>query len=145
MKTADVVIATTGVKGLIEPQMVKKGQIIFALSNPYPEIDPELAIASGATLAVDGRTVNNLLGYPGIWRGTLDTMSTKINYEMYKAAALAIAGAAVNEELVPNNPLDPKVHVAVAHSVARAAMKSGVARRIMDDDYLESTKLEEPT
>lgn len=114
------------------------------MSNPYPEIDPELALASGAALAVDGRTVNNLLGYPGIWRGTLDAMSTKINYEMYKAAALAIANAAVNEELVPNNPLDPKVHVAVAHSVARAAMRSGVAWRILDDDYFESNRLEEP-
>ena len=123
--------------------MVRKGQIIFALSNPYPEIAPELAMASGAALAADGRTVNNLLGYPGIWRGTLDAKATKINYEMYKAAALAIVDATAEGELVPN-PLDPKVHLAVAHSVARAAMESGVAQRQLDDDYFENTNIKEP-
>jgi len=143
MQTADIVIATTGVKGLIEPRMVKKGQIIFALSNPYPEIAPEPAIASGAALAIDGRMVNNLLGYPGIWRGTLDAKATTINYEMCRAAALAIASATPEGTLVPD-PLDPKVHLAVAHSVARAAMESGVAQRQLDDDYFESTNVKEP-
>lgn len=143
MKTADVVIATTGRRGLIEPSMVRKGQIIFALSNPYPEITPELAISSGATLAADGKTINNLLGYPGIWRGTLDTKAREINFEMYCAASLAIADAAGEEELIPR-AIDKEVHLAVSHAVARAAMASGVARRQLDDDYFEDTIIEAP-
>jgi len=142
MEKANIVIATTGVRGLIEPRMVRKGQIIFALSNPYPEIAPEIAIASGAVLAADGTTINNLLGYPGIWKGTLDAKAIKINYEMYKAAALAIAGAAHEGELVPS-PIDPSVHLAVAHSVARSALESGVAQRQLDDDYFENTDVKE--
>ncbi|MBI2857181.1 MAG: NAD-dependent malic enzyme [Chloroflexi bacterium] len=142
MRQADIVIATSGVRGLIQPGMVRKGQIIFALSNPYPEIDPAEALAAGAALAVDGRTVNNLLAYPGIWRGTLDAMAGEITYEMYKAAALAIAEVAGTSELVPN-PLDEAVHLAVAHSVAAAAMSGGMARRKLDADYFESKNIKE--
>ncbi len=143
MRTADVVIATSTVKGLIEPRMVRKGQIIFALTNPDPEIMPELAVASGAALATDGRTVNNLLGYPGIWRGALDARATRFTYEMYRAAALAIAEVATEEELVPS-PIDPKVPLVVTHRVARAAIESGVAQRQLDDDYFESTDIKLP-
>ncbi len=143
MQIADIVVATSTVKGLIEPRMVRKGQIIFALTNPDPEIMPELALASGAALATDGRTVNNLLGYPGIFRGTLDARATRFTYDMYIAAALAIANTAVEGELVPS-PIDPKVHLAVAHSVARAAMESGVAQQQLDDDYFESTDMKLP-
>lgn len=143
MQKADIVIATSGVRGLIEPKKVRKGQIIFALSNPYPEITPEAARAAGAAVAADGRSVNNLLGYPGIWRGALDAKAKKINYEMLKAASLAIAGAAAEGELVPI-ALDPKVHLAVTHSVARAAMKSGVAQKQLDDDYFASTDVKAP-
>ncbi len=143
MQTADIVIATTGVSGLIEPGMVRKGQIIFALSNPYPEIMPEAALAAGAALAVDGRTVNNLIGYPGIWRGTLDSKATMINFEMLRAASLAIDRATGEGELVPS-PIDPGVHLAVTHSVARAAMESGVAQRQLDDDYFEDIVMEQP-
>ena len=143
MKTADAVIATTGRRGLIEPSMVRKGQIIFALSNPYPEITPESALSAGAALAADGKTVNNLLGYPGIWRGTLDTKAREINFEMYCAASLAIADATGEGELIPH-AIDPKVHLAVSHAVARAAMASGVARRQLDDDYFEDTIIEAP-
>jgi len=143
MQKADIVIGTSGVQGLIKPDMVRKGQVIFALTNPYPEIAPDIARKSGAALAVDGRTVNNLLGFPGIWRGTLDALATKINYEMYKAAALAIVEATDEGELVPN-PLDPKVHLAVTHSVARAAADSGVAQRPLDDEYFENTDVKTP-
>jgi malate dehydrogenase (oxaloacetate-decarboxylating) len=143
MAKSDIVIGTTGVSGLIPPQAVRKGQIIFALSNPFPEISPDQAVASGALLATDGRTVNNLLGYPGIWRGTLDAKAKRINWEMYRAAIHAIAGATGEGELVPNS-LDPRVHLMVAHSVARAAIESGVAGRKLDDDYFESTRLELP-
>ncbi len=134
MQMADIVIGTTGVRDLIKPGKVRKKQIIFALSNPYPEITPEAARAAGAALSADGRSVNNLLGYPGIWRGALDAKASKINYEMYKAASLAIAIATSEGELVPN-PLDPKVHLAVTHAVAKSAIESGVARRQLDDDY----------
>ena len=142
MQTADIVIGTTGVGGLIEPRMVRKGQIIFALSNPYPEISPESARAAGAALATDGTSVNNLVGYPGIWRGTLDAKATRINYEMYMAASSAIVGATAEGELIPS-PLDNKVHLAVTHSVARAALESGVAQRQLDDDYFEGTNIKE--
>ncbi len=143
MQKADIVVATTGVRGLIDSSKVKKGQIIFALSNPYPEITPESARAAGAALASDGRSINNLLGYPGIWRGTLDAKAGKINYEMLKAAALAIAGATAEGELVPS-VIDPKVHLAVTHAVARAAIESGLAQRQLDDDYFASADCKEP-
>ena len=143
MQKADIVIATTGVRGLIDPVKVRKGQIIFALSNPYPEITPEAARAAGAILAADGRSVNNLLGYPGIWRGTLDAKARKINYEMLKAATLAIAGAANEGELVPS-AIDSKMHLSVTHAVARAAVESGLAQRQLDDDYFASTDCKEP-
>ena len=84
-----------------------------------------------------------MLGYPGIWRGALDALANKFTYEMYKAAALAIAGATAEGELVPN-PLDTKAHLAVTHGVARAAMNSGVAQRPLDDDYFEDRNIKEP-
>ena len=143
MQKADIVIATTGVKGLIDPSKVRKGQIIFALSNPYPEITPEAARAAGASLAADGRSVNNLLGYPGIWRGALDAKASKINYEMLKAASLAIADATDEGMLVPS-AIESKVHLAVTHAVARAAIESGVAQRKLDDDYFAGTNCKEP-
>jgi malate dehydrogenase (oxaloacetate-decarboxylating) len=143
MQKCEIVIATTGVKGLIEPSKVRKGQIIFALSNPNPEIAPEAARAAGAILAADGRSVNNLLGFPGIWRGALDAKASKINYEMLKAASLAIAASADEGMFVPI-AVEPKVHVAVTHAVAKAAVESGVARRKLDDDYFTNTNLKEP-
>jgi malate dehydrogenase (oxaloacetate-decarboxylating) len=143
MQKADIVVATSGVRGLIDQSKVRKRQIIFALSNPYPEITPEAARAAGAALAADGRSVNNLLGYPGIWRGTLDARATKINYEMLKAASLAIAGATGEGELVPS-AIDPKVHLAVTHAVAKAAVESRVAQRQLDDDYFANTDVKEP-
>jgi len=143
MQKADIVIATTGVKGLIEPSKVRKGQIIFALTNPYPEITPEAAREAGAVIAADGRSVNNLLGYPGIWRGTLDARATKINYEMLKAASLAIAASADEGMFVPS-AVEPKVHLTVTHAVAKAAMESGVAQRTLDDDYFTNTDFKEP-
>ncbi len=143
MQKADIVICTSGVRGLIKPEMIRKGQIIFALTNPFPEIMPEQAIAAGAAIATDGRTVNNLVGYPGIWRGTLDAKAKKINWAMYRAAILAIAGVTKEGELIPS-PLDPKVHLAVTKSVARAAMESGMAQRHLDEDYFEDTELRFP-
>ena len=143
MLKADIVVAITGEGGLISPSMVRKGQIIFALSSPYPEIAPSVAMSAGAALAADGETINNMLSFPGIWRGTLDSKAKKINFEMYKAASLAIASSAVEGELVPNL-LDSRMHLRVAHGVAKAAMDSGLAQRHLDDDYFEDIDFKNP-
>ena len=132
----DLVIAVTGRPGTIAPDSVRKGQVILALSNPEPEIPPEEAIAAGAAFAADGRSVNNLLGFPGILRAALDCRSTGITREMYVAAARTIADHAGQNELVPN-PLRRDVHRAVARAVARAAERSGVARVPVPSDYMQ--------
>ena len=127
MDEADVVVATTGVPGLIEPEMVREGQVILAITNPYPEIEPEDALAAGAAFAADGKSVNNVLGYPGIFRGALLSGAKQINPEMKLAAANVIAELASGAELVPN-ALEPTVHERVAGAVRDAAIMSGVAR-----------------
>jgi len=126
MKDAEIVIATTGCPGLIKPEMVRKGQIILALSNPDPEIRPDVAMAAGAAFAADGKSVNNALAFPGIFRGALDAGAAAISTQMLLAAARAIAEHAGHGELVPGI-LDTKVHMAVADAVFIAAGDSGVA------------------
>ncbi len=127
MSECDIVIATTGVPNLIQPEMIRKGQIIFALSNPNPEIDPDAALANGAAFAADGKSVNNVLGFPGILRGAVDSNAPRITYEMLIAAMEVLAEMTPAGELMPN-PLDKKVHQAVARAVAETAMKQGIAR-----------------
>jgi malate dehydrogenase (oxaloacetate-decarboxylating) len=127
MSNCDIVVSTTGVKGLIKPGMVRKGQVILALSNPYPEIDPELALRHGAAFAADGKLVNNVLGFPGIFRGAVDTWTPRISDEMLLAASDAIADHTTADQLVPS-PLDRKLHQAVAHAVALKAIEQGLAR-----------------
>jgi malate dehydrogenase (oxaloacetate-decarboxylating) len=127
MSEADVVVALTGQPGLIEPDMVKEGQIILALTNPDPEIRPDDALGAGAAFASDGSIVNNVLGYPGIFRGALLAGAVDINLEMKLAAAHAIADLAEESELVPD-ALDRDVHARVAEAVCRAAKESGAAK-----------------
>ncbi|HKJ39207.1 MAG TPA: NAD-dependent malic enzyme [Anaerolineales bacterium] len=127
MAESDIVIATTGVAGLIKPEMVRKGQIIFALSNPNAEIDPEVALEHGAAFAADGKSVNNVLGFPGIFRGAMDSNAPRITHEMLIAAVEVLVKETPSGELMPN-PLDKKVHMAVARAVAETAMKQGIAR-----------------
>lgn len=127
MQEAQIVVATTGVPGLIKSEMVRKGQVILALSNPNPEIIPESAIEAGAAFAADGKSVNNALGFPGIFRGALNVRATRINNKMLIAAAKVIAGCAEEGELVPSI-LHPEVHKKVAEAVERAALESGVVR-----------------
>ncbi len=119
MKEAAVIVATTGVPGLIKKEMVRKGQVILALSNPDPEIDPELAIKCGADFAADGRTINNALAFPGLFRGALKIGATHFTDAMKIAAAHAIAGQTKLDSLVPSI-LDRDVHQAVAEAVAQA-------------------------
>jgi len=127
MNKCDIVIATTGVSNLIKPEMVRKGQIIFALSNPNPEIDPDVALANGAAFAADGKSVNNVLGFPGIFRGAVDANAPRITHEMLLAAVDVLVKMTPAGELMPN-PLDKKVHQEVARAVAETAMKQGIAR-----------------
>jgi malate dehydrogenase (oxaloacetate-decarboxylating) len=127
MASTDIVIATTGAPGLIKQEMVRRGQIILALSNPIPEIDPDLALTAGAVFATDGKVVNNVLGFPGILRGAIDTNARRISHQMYLATADTIAALTPPGELLPN-PLDKNLHMAVAEAVARQAIAQGLAR-----------------
>ncbi|HXQ31931.1 MAG TPA: malic enzyme-like NAD(P)-binding protein [Steroidobacteraceae bacterium] len=122
MASCDIVIATTGVKGLIRPEMVRPGQVIFALSNPDPEIEPVLALAHGAVFAADGKGINNVLGFPGLFKGALEARASQFTDRMLMAAARAIADLAPGADLVPG-ALDPAVHAAVAESVRQAAIE----------------------
>jgi malate dehydrogenase (oxaloacetate-decarboxylating) len=120
MAEADIVIATTGVRGLIKPEMVRQGQVVLALTNPDPEIEPRDARAAGASFAADGKSINNVLGFPGLFRGALDARATRFTDSMLLSAAEAIADQAGEGELVPD-ALDPAVHLAVAEAVRAAA------------------------
>ena len=120
MAEADIVIATTGVRGLIRPELVRPGQIILALSNPDPEIEPILALERGAAFAADGKGINNVLGFPGLFRGALEARATRFTDAMLMAAAKAIAACAPGHDLVPD-PLHREVHAAVTAAVRDAA------------------------
>src|SRR5204862_7268609 len=112
MQRADIVIATTGVRGLIKPQWVRKGQVILALSNPDPEIEPLIAREQGAALAADGKGINNVLAFPGLFKGALAARARGFSDAILMAAANAIAGfACCGAELVPDPP-DKRLHEA---------------------------------
>ena len=132
---ADVLVATTGRAGIIAASQVRRGQGILALTNPDPEIRPEDALAAGAAFAADGRSVNNLLGFPGILRAAIDVRARRITQSMYLAAARAIAGLAPRERA----RAEPAPHGrprAVARAVAHAAIEAGVARQEVPSDYM---------
>ncbi|MCU0692783.1 MAG: NAD-dependent malic enzyme [Polyangiaceae bacterium] len=127
MEKSKIVIATTGVPGLIKPETVRSGQVILALSNPHPEIEPDDAVEAGALFAMDGKSVNNAMAFPGLFRGALSARARTFNDAMKIAAAKKIAEFALEGDLVPNI-LDKSVHAAVADAVERAALKTGVVR-----------------
>ncbi|HOQ01523.1 MAG TPA: malic enzyme-like NAD(P)-binding protein [Acetivibrio clariflavus] len=139
IKGADVFIGVS-VANTVTKEMVKsmaKDPLIFAMANPVPEIMPEDAKEAGAKVVGTGRSdfpnqINNVLAFPGIFRGALDVRARDINDEMKIAAAKAIASLVSDEELNPDYvipaPFDPRVAPAVAKAVAEAARKSGVAR-----------------
>jgi malate dehydrogenase (oxaloacetate-decarboxylating) len=122
MAKADIVVATTGVKGLIKPEMVREGQIIMALTNPDPEIEPAVAVEQGARFATCGKIVNNMLAFPGLFRGTLDAGVNEITHEMRIAAAETLSKLAKEDALVPS-ALNKAAHLAVAKAVYQAALK----------------------
>lgn len=136
LHTCDVVLAATGRPGLIRPQDVRKGQILFALSNPAPEIEPGLALQAGAALVSDGKSINNALAFPGLFRGALQVRSRSISDAMKLAAARAIAEAAEPGELVPDS-LQPLVHQAVIQAVVRAAEQEGLVNTATPWQYKE--------
>ena len=118
---------------------MNKDAIILAMANPVPEIMPDLAKAAGARVVATGRSdfpnqVNNLLAFPGIFRGALDVRATDVNEEMKIAAAYAIASLVSPDELdedhVITTPFDERVAPTVAAAVAKAAQESGVARNM---------------
>lgn len=117
LKRADVVIATTGAKGLIKPEMIRRGQIVLALSNPDPEIEPALALERGAAVAADGKSINNVLAFPGLFAGALRAGSKSFNDAMLIAASRTIAQSAPEGQLVPES-LNNELHEAVAAAVA---------------------------
>ncbi|RPI93287.1 MAG: NAD-dependent malic enzyme [Chloroflexi bacterium] len=127
MSECEIVVATTGVPGLIKPEMVRKGQVILALSNPEAEIDPDVALAHGAIFAADGKSVNNVMGFPGIFRGAVDSRAPRITHEMLIAAVDVLVRMTPSGELMPH-PLDKKVHREVARAVAETAIRQGIAR-----------------
>jgi len=120
MEKADIVVATTGVKGLIKPEMVREGQIIMALTNPDPEIEPTVALEQGARFATCGKIVNNMLAFPGLFRGTLDAGVNEITHKMRIAAAETLSDLAREDSLVPS-ALNKSAHQAVAEAVYNAA------------------------
>lgn len=122
MREADIVVATSGVRRLIPPESVRKGQIVLALTNPDPEIEPVVAIERGAAIALDGKSVNNVLGFPGLFRGALDAGARRFTAAMLSAAAEAIARSAPAGHLVPD-PLDRRAHQEVARAVRDAALE----------------------
>ncbi|MDO8617084.1 MAG: NAD-dependent malic enzyme [Dehalococcoidia bacterium] len=132
--TCDVVIATTGQAGLISADRIRPGQMIFALSNPRPEIDAREAIAAGARFAENGSQINNLLCYPGACRGLLDAGAVRAAPEVFLAAGQAIVSLTPPGSLLPS-PLERSVHYAVARAVARVCVDLGLSSRELPPDY----------
>ncbi|MDQ6596084.1 NAD-dependent malic enzyme [Bacillus salipaludis] len=151
---ADVFIGVSAA-GAVTKEMVhsmKRNPIIFAMANPVPEIMPHEAKEAGALVVGTGRSdfpnqVNNVLAFPGIFRGALDVRAKEINEEMKLAAIYAIADLISDIELhadyVIPDPFDPRVAAHVAAAVASAAMESGVAQRNINPEEIKHRLLEQ--
>ena len=139
VKGADLFIGVSAAN-LLKPEMIKsmaKDPIIFAMANPVPEVMPDVAKEAGALVVGTGRSdfpnqINNVLAFPGVFRGALDARAREINDEMKIAAAQAIADLVTPEELTPEYilpaALDARVSAAVAEAVKKAAQATGAAR-----------------
>ncbi len=139
LRGADVFIGVSAPNIVTEDMVasMNAGAIVFPMANPTPEIAPDLALRAGAAVVGTGRSdfqnqINNVLAFPGIFRGALDARASEINEEMKMAAAHAIAGLISDEERAPDYIIpaafDPRVGPAVAHAVEEAARRTGVAR-----------------
>ena len=139
IRGADVFIGVSA-PGTLTTEMVRtmnRDAIVFACANPTPEIFPDDAKAGGARVVSTGRSdypnqINNVLAFPGVFRGAFDVRASDINEEMKMAAAQALAGLIADDELSADyiipKAFDPRVGPAVAKAVAEAARRSGVAR-----------------
>ena len=147
IENADVFIGVS-VANVLTSEMVKKmkkSPIIFALANPEPEIKPELARECGVKIIATGRSdypnqVNNVLAFPGIFRGALDAKATEINMEMKLAAAIALSEIArdnLSEDYIIPKPFDKRILPAVAVSVAKAAFDTGNTKGEVDLEFIE--------
>ena len=151
---ADVFVGVSAA-GAVTEEMVRsmnRDPIIFAMANPTPEIMPEVAKKAGALVVGTGRSdfpnqVNNVLAFPGIFRGALDVRAAEINEEMKLAAVNAIAGLISDQELhadyVIPDPFDRRVAAHVAAAVANAAIESGVAQNPMNVEDIKNRLLAE--
>src|SRR3954468_22679143 len=152
LQGADVFVGVSA-PGMVTEAMVlsmNPDSIIFAMANPVPEIMPQAAKNAGSLVVGTGRSdfpnqVNNVLAFPGIFRGALDVQAKEINDEMKLAAVYAIAGLIEAEELhaeyVIPNAFDPRVAAYVAAAVANAAMETGVARKIVNAENVKERLL----
>ena len=139
MKGSDVFIGVSA-PHVVSQDMVRSmapGSVLFPMSNPIPEIEPKEALTAGAAVVGTGRSdhpnqINNVMCFPGLFRGALDVRASDINEEMKQAASRALAGLVSNEELKPDYILpmafDKRIGPAVSQAVAKAARESGVAR-----------------
>ena len=139
MRGADVFVGVSA-PGVVSEEMIRsmaKDPIVFPMANPVPEIAPELAKAAGAAVVGTGRSdhpnqINNVLVFPGLFRGALDVRARRINEAMKQAASCALAKLIPEEELNAEHILpaafDPRVGTAVAEAVKKAAIDSGAAR-----------------
>jgi len=154
IKNRDVFIGVSSA-GLVNQDMIRsmnKDAVIFAMANPNPEIFPSEAKAAGARIVGTGRSdfanqVNNVLAFPGIFRGALDVRAKEINEEMKKAAAIAIASIVesweLNEDYVIPKAFDKRVGPRVAAAVAEAAVRTAIARRVLtyQEELEQATRL----
>ena len=141
MRGADVFIGVSA-PGCVSEDMVRsmaKDAIVFPMANPTPEIMPDLAKAAGARVVGTGRSdfpnqINNVMAFPGIFRGALDVRASDINEQMQMAASHAIASlvsdAELNEDYIMPFAFDERIGKTVASAVAEAAIESGVARKV---------------
>lgn len=148
IKDSDFLIGLS-VGNIVTKDMVRSmapEPVVFALANPIPEIYPKLALEAGASIVGTGRSdfpnqINNVLCFPGIFRGTLDVGATEINSNMKKAATNAICNILSEKELKPDNIIpkvfNPDVAPAVAYYTAKAAIKSGVSKKPLDPEEIK--------
>ena len=146
LESADVFIGVSA-PNIVTENMIKsmnKDSIVFAMANPTPEIMPDIAKKAGARIVGSGRSdfpnqINNVLAFPGIFRGALDSMATEINEEMKMATAIAIANIIkedeLTEEYVVPDAFDKRVVPAVAKAVGDIAKKMGIVRKIWVWNY----------
>jgi len=147
MVNSDVFIGVSSANIVTEDMVrsMNNDAVIFAMANPVPEIEPALAKKAGARIIGTGRSdypnqVNNVLAFPGVFRGALDVRASEINEEMKLAAAYALSEIIPAEELTEDyiipKAFDPRVAPAVAKAVAKAAIETGVARVAVDPEQV---------